>query len=66
MGDNQTSRVDIYNASTNTWSKAQLSAARQGVTAATVGDKVLFAGGFGYPDGRNWGEFNTVDIYEQQ
>ena len=64
FGDNQTSRVDIYDASTNTWSTAELSAARQGLVAATVGDKVLFAGGFGYPDGSNWGEFNTVDIYD--
>jgi len=64
MGDNQTSRVDIYDASSGTWSVAWLSRERQGVIAATVGDKVLFAGGFGYPDGSNWGEFNTVDIYD--
>lgn len=67
IGDDQTSKVDIYDASTNTWTKDNLSAARQGLTAATVGDKVLFAGGFGYPDGSNGSNgrvFNTVDIYD--
>ena len=65
FGDNQSSKVDIYNASTNTWSIQHLSADRQGLAAATVGDKVLFAGGFGYPYGGSaWGEFNTVDIYD--
>jgi len=64
MGDNQTSRVDIYNVSSGSWSVASLSSARQGVVAATIGDKVLFAGGFGYPDGGNWGMFSTVDIYD--
>jgi len=64
MGDNQTSRVDIYDASSGSWSKADLSTERQGVTAAVVGNKVLFAGGFGYAVGNNWGEFNTVDIYD--
>ena len=64
MGDSQTSQVDIYDASSDTWSIAQLSAARQSLAAATIGDKVFFAGGFGYPDGSNWGDFNTVDIYD--
>jgi N-acetylneuraminic acid mutarotase len=64
FGDNQTSQVDIYNASSGTWSRKQLSSERQYLTAATVGDKVFFAGGFGYPNGGNWGEFNTVDIYD--
>src|SRR5215470_14070542 len=44
FGDNQSSRVDIYDASTNSWSSAQLSSERQGLVAATVGEKVLFAG----------------------
>ena len=64
MGDNQTSRVDIYDATSNTWSNADLSTERQRVAAAVVGNKVLFAGGFGYPVDNNWGEFNTVDIYD--
>lgn len=64
IGDNQTARVDIFDASSDSWSFNYLSAARSGLAASTAGDKVLFAGGFGYPDGRNWGEFNTVDIYD--
>ncbi len=64
FGDNQTSKVDIYNASTNTWTIQHLSSERQSLTAATVGNKVLFAGGYGYPDGSNWECFNTVDIYD--
>ena len=63
-GDNQTAQVDIYDASSDTWSMSQLSGERQGISAATLGNKILFAGGFGYPDGSNWGEFNTVDIYD--
>jgi len=63
FGDNQSSRVDIYDASSDTWTVESLSVERQGLVAATIGDKVLFAGGFGYPDGNNWGEFNIVDIY---
>ncbi len=63
IGDIQTSRVDIYDASTNRWSYTNLSAARFMLVASTVGDQVLFAGGYGYPDGWTWGAFNTVDIY---
>ena len=63
FGDNQSSRVDIYDASSDTWTVESLSVERQGLVAATIGDKVLFAGGFGYPVGNNWGEFNIVDIY---
>jgi len=63
FGDNQSSRVDIYDASSDTWTAESLSVERQGLVAATIGDKVLFAGGFGYPVGNNWGEFNIVDIY---
>ena len=64
FGDNQSSKVDIYDASTNGWSNAYLSSERQALVATTLGNKVFFAGGFGYPDGSNWGEFNTVDIYD--
>jgi hypothetical protein len=46
-GDNgfSTDVVDIYDAATNQWSTAQLSVARHSIAAATVGDKVFFAGG---------------------
>ena len=64
IGDNQTDQVDIYDASSGTWSMAHLSVPRMGLTAATAGNKILFAGGFGYPDGMSWGYFNTVDIYD--
>jgi hypothetical protein len=37
--------VDIYNVITGLWSTAQLSVARYGLTAASVGNVALFAGG---------------------
>jgi hypothetical protein len=52
--------VDIYDASTNTWTIAFLSQARTCVTAASLGNKVLFAGGT-----ENGGDGTTrVDIYD--
>lgn len=64
IGDIQTSVVNIYDASSESWSTAQLSVARAGLAAAAVGNKVLFAGGFGYPGGSDWGYFTRVDIYD--
>jgi hypothetical protein len=52
-------RVDIYDVSTNTWSSTKLSRARANITAATAGNKVLFAGG-NVAGSIN----NTVDIYD--
>ena len=40
------SRVDIYNVTTQTWSIAELSQARGEIAAAVVGNKVFFAGGY--------------------
>ena len=37
--------VDIYNTSTNTWSTATLSQARDYLAAAAAGNEVFFAGG---------------------
>jgi len=37
--------VDIYDATTDTWSLQTLSSARAWLAAATVGDKAVFAGG---------------------
>ena len=37
--------VDLYNSATGTWSTAQLSVARYGLAAASVGNVALFAGG---------------------
>lgn len=71
-GDNDngatTSRVDIYDVSNNTWSTAELSQGREYLAAATLGDKVYFAGGnswstnsMGYS---TWVKSNVVDIYD--
>ena len=40
--------VDVYNSATGAWSTAQLSVARYGLAAASVGNVALFAGGFVY------------------
>ena len=37
--------VDVYNSATGTWLTAQLSVARYGLAAASVGNVALFAGG---------------------
>lgn len=54
------SKVDIYDASTNTWSVANLSQARGWITAASVGNKVFFAGGIT----DNYANSPTIDIYD--
>jgi N-acetylneuraminic acid mutarotase len=53
------STVDIYDVSTNSWSVANLSEPRIGMAAATVGNKVYFAGGY-----NNGSCSNKVDIYD--
>ncbi|MFI5132245.1 MAG: PKD domain-containing protein [Chitinophagales bacterium] len=56
------SRVDIYDYEKNTWTTAELTVPeRQGMAVATVGNKILFAGG-----GDNDGYVRTsrVDIYD--
>ena len=37
--------VDLYNSATGAWSTAQLSLARSGIAATSVGSMALFAGG---------------------
>lgn len=54
-----TTTVDIYDAGANTWSTAQLSRARGDLAATSVGDEVIFAGGYNPYDA----SYNTVDIY---
>jgi N-acetylneuraminic acid mutarotase len=59
------SRVDIYDISTNTWSTTELREDGKfllGITIASVGNKILFAGGFDIM----LGEISTsrVDIYD--
>ena len=38
--------VDLYNSATGAWSTAQLSVARYGLAAASVGNVAIFAGGW--------------------
>lgn len=56
----QSNVADIYNVSTNTWSKALLSKKRESIGVAVIGDKIIFAGGVG---GAMGGAVNNVDIY---
>ena len=50
--------VDIYNLVTSTWSTAQLSEGREGLSATTAGSKIYFAGGLS-----NNSSSNKIDIY---
>lgn len=59
-GPHQSSRVDIYDINTGTWSTAELSQARSGLTAVASGNKVYFAGGTGSQSGQT----SRVDIYD--
>jgi K319-like protein/Kelch motif protein len=56
------SRVDIYDTITKEWTTAELTRPeRQGMTAASVGNKILFGGG----GDNDWGETTSrVDIYD--
>lgn len=56
------SRVDIYDTLTKTWSIAELSEPyRDGMAVATVGKKIFFAGGGDY----DWTDISSrVDIYD--
>jgi N-acetylneuraminic acid mutarotase len=71
------SRVDIYDAATNIWSTAELSEPRAYLAAATLGDKIFFAGGAnwgplmgtsspaGWPQNANYFVgWDVVDIYD--
>jgi hypothetical protein len=43
--DSYSNRVDLYNNSTGNWANAQLSVARSGAAATSVGNMAIFAGG---------------------
>ena len=43
--ESNSNAVDVYNAATRTWSTAQLSVARRLLSAASVGNLAIFAGG---------------------
>ncbi len=55
-----TNRIDIYDYNTGTWSIDSLSVARGGLASATVGTKILFAGGHD----PNYNALNIVDIFD--
>jgi len=55
------SRVDIYDTLTQTWSTAELSVPRWKIATIAVGNKIFFAGGE-YGSG-GWRPSKTVDIY---
>jgi K319-like protein/Kelch motif protein len=58
-------RVDIYDIITKTWTIAQLSVPRYGITAVVVGNKILFAGGeSGELGDALYGFHSEVDIYD--
>jgi hypothetical protein len=53
-------RVDVYDGATGTWSTTELSEARTSLAAASIGNKIMFAGG----SGSNTGGFSKrVDSY---
>ena len=54
------SRVDIFDITTNTWTTAELSQAREALTTAVLGNKIFFAGGY---DQSGFGS-SRVDIYD--
>ena len=57
------SRVDIYDIVTQTWSIAELSESRQLIAAVATGNKIFFAGGR-RGDGADNTYFSNVDIYD--
>ncbi len=54
------SRVDIFDITTNSWTTAELSQARGGVIPAVLGNKIFFAGGY---DQSGFGS-SRMDIYD--
>lgn len=57
------SRVDIYDLASQSWSTAELSKPRFGIAVVAAGNKILFAGGE-TGDGDNDTYYSTVDIYD--
>ena len=57
------SKVHIYDVSTQTWSTAALSASRADVAAVAAGNKIFFAGGR-LGNGGSYNYFSTVDIFD--
>ena len=63
LQETPSSRVDVYDAITNTWSITELSEARTSLTAASVGNKIMFAGGWGAWGSSNSGFSKKIDSY---
>jgi hypothetical protein len=57
------SKVEIFDIVTQTWSTASLSVRRADVSTVAAGNKIFFAGGR-LGDGGNDQHFSTVDIYD--
>jgi len=57
-----TTRVDIYDIVTQTWSTAELSTPRSSIAAVACGGKIFFAGGDN-GDGAFNTLYSTVDVY---
>lgn len=65
-GDFSSDAVDIYCSTSDQWTTAQLSKARAGIAATTVGGKAIFAGGYDYSLGTTEKvPQDTVDIYNE-
>jgi Secretion system C-terminal sorting domain/Kelch motif len=58
----QTNAIDIYDNATGLWSNASLSAKREGIAVATLGNKILFAGGTAYTNTTKI--YTNVDIFD--
>ncbi|HET9745487.1 MAG TPA: PKD domain-containing protein [Chitinophagaceae bacterium] len=58
------SRVDIYDTGSQTWSVAELSEARADIAAVAAGDKIFFAGGRVITAPDIFEYFSTVDFYD--
>ena len=63
-GPNFSSTVNIYDITNNSWSTSSLSQARTGITVATMGSKVFFAGGTGFLPSNSIGLTSRVDVYD--
>jgi K319L-like, PKD domain len=63
-GPSFSSRVDIYDITTDSWNTAELSQPRLGITAVTSGAKVLFAGGTGLLPSSRVGQTSRIDVYD--
>lgn len=57
--------IDVYDAITGTWSQMSLSEPKQGVSARTVGNKLIFAGG-GIQDYPIYEASDLVEIYDTE